>query len=137
MDRNPHLENAHKEATKNRERGKGKERNFEDEFYLEMDLAHRLLSCIAFLFSIFFCGMESEVMTVRDAQERAVGSSVRECRCIRSGPGIRMLMENGKKSVLSCFKGSDLTTVFLNTKCEEKVELRDNMRNSAEKFWYR
>lgn len=54
MDRNPHLENAHKEATKNRERGKGKERNFEDEFYLEMDLAHRLLSCIVFLFSIFF-----------------------------------------------------------------------------------
>ena len=51
-------------------------------------------------------------MTVRDAQERAVGSSVRECRCIRSGPGIRMLMENGKKSVLSWSEGSDLTTVF-------------------------
>ena len=49
-----------------------------------------------FYFLFFFCGMESEVMTVRDAQERAVGSSVRECWCIRSGPGIRMLMEIGK-----------------------------------------
>jgi hypothetical protein len=57
------------------------ERNFEDEFYLEMDWLTGCCPASYFYFLFFFFGMESEVMTVRDAQERTVGSSVRECRC--------------------------------------------------------
>jgi hypothetical protein len=62
-------------------------------------------------------------MTVRDAQERAVGSSVRECRCTYGrGPGseCKWKMVKKKKSVLSWSVDSDLATVFLSTKCEEK-----------------
>lgn len=57
----------------------------------------QLTGCCRVLHFFFFGRMESEVMTGRDAQERPVGSSVRECRCIRSCSLKRVPKSNGKR----------------------------------------
>ncbi|KAK4025854.1 hypothetical protein OUZ56_014898 [Daphnia magna] len=83
--------------------------------------------------------MESEVMTVpvRDAQERAVGSSVRECRCTygcrvmyqERGPGLQgsnRKEKKKKKKKKSAEAGSDLATVDMGEQSKNK-----NKKNQA------
>jgi len=101
MDRNPHLGNVYR-----RQKKKGEERRKRET--LKMSFIWKWIGSPAvvlhriFIF-YFFCGMESEVMTVRDAQERAVGSSVRECRCTYGRvPGSECKWKMVKKKKASC-----------------------------------